>query len=58
MPEMRRDDDNDYREEAAQERYERAQQRKWAVNEARHVLDPDREWPDPACADSVESEKG
>jgi len=35
-----------YREEANRERYEREQERKWARNASKHVLDPDREWPE------------
>jgi hypothetical protein len=35
-----------YRQEANEEAYDREQQRKAINNQSKHVLDPDREWPE------------
>jgi hypothetical protein len=41
---MDEDEREAYRQEANEEEYNREQQRKWADNQSKHVLEPDREW--------------
>lgn len=44
MRKLTEDELDEYRREAAEERYERERQRKRAINDGKHVLDPSREW--------------
>lgn len=38
------EEEAEYRSQKAKERYEKQQARKQILNDAKHVLDPDREW--------------
>jgi hypothetical protein len=46
MRKQTEDEIAEYRQEANEEAYNREQQREWAANQSKHVLDPDREWPE------------
>jgi hypothetical protein len=46
MKPMDEDELTAYRQEANEEEYNREQQRKLSRNTSKHVLDPDREWPE------------
>jgi hypothetical protein len=46
MRKLTEDEKSAYRQEANEEEYNREQQRKLSRNASKHVLDPDREWPE------------